>query len=218
MVSPVLSLADAAADADRVVNCTGVGARELVGDPAVHPVWGQQVVVRNRASRSISSSWAPLPRSPRICHTVIVCCSAGYRWSTSGAGHRRARSRPGSCTVAPNSNPRWPGWRSGTRSSGYDPDGTPSAWMSRTIKARGSCTATDIPVAGSPCPGDVPSKPRNWRFRTDSVPSGSRGHSWEASITESISCAMETSACVIPPWECEMQEKVSLRHLMSMSG
>ncbi len=56
MVSPVLSLADAAADADRVVNCTGVGARELVGDPAVHPVWGQQVVVRNRASRSISSS------------------------------------------------------------------------------------------------------------------------------------------------------------------
>ncbi|MER7010978.1 FAD-dependent oxidoreductase [Saccharopolyspora sp. NPDC000359] len=46
-LSPVQTLADAAAEASTVVNCTGVGARELVGDPGVHPVRGQGVVVRN---------------------------------------------------------------------------------------------------------------------------------------------------------------------------
>ncbi|MER5389283.1 FAD-dependent oxidoreductase [Saccharopolyspora sp. NPDC002686] len=46
-LSPVPTLADAAAEASTVVNCTGVGARELVGDPGVHPVRGQHVVVRN---------------------------------------------------------------------------------------------------------------------------------------------------------------------------
>ncbi len=37
----------AAVDAPVVVNCTGLGARELVPDPAVHPVRGQLVVVEN---------------------------------------------------------------------------------------------------------------------------------------------------------------------------
>ncbi|SFS54234.1 FAD-dependent oxidoreductase [Saccharopolyspora flava] len=46
-LSPVQSLADAAAESDVVVNCTGVGAHELVGDPGVHPLLGQHVVVRN---------------------------------------------------------------------------------------------------------------------------------------------------------------------------
>ncbi|MDI2032563.1 FAD-dependent oxidoreductase [Saccharopolyspora sp. TS4A08] len=46
-LSPVQSLADAAAESDVVVNCTGVGAHELVGDPGVHPLFGQHVVVRN---------------------------------------------------------------------------------------------------------------------------------------------------------------------------
>ncbi|MZE70253.1 FAD-dependent oxidoreductase [Streptomyces sp. SID5789] len=42
---PVASLAEA--DAPVVVNCTGLGARELVPDPAVRPVRGQLVVVEN---------------------------------------------------------------------------------------------------------------------------------------------------------------------------
>lgn len=46
-LSPVPTLAEAVEEARTVVNCTGVGARELVGDPSVRPVRGQQAVVRN---------------------------------------------------------------------------------------------------------------------------------------------------------------------------
>ncbi|MEU5847878.1 FAD-dependent oxidoreductase [Saccharopolyspora shandongensis] len=46
-LSPVPTLAEAVAESATVVNCTGIGARELVGDPGVHPVRGQHVVVRN---------------------------------------------------------------------------------------------------------------------------------------------------------------------------
>ncbi len=44
-VEPVSSLASL--DAPVVVNCTGIGARDLVPDPSVVPVRGQVVVVRN---------------------------------------------------------------------------------------------------------------------------------------------------------------------------
>lgn len=44
---PVTSLAEAAGEAATVVNCSGLGARELVPDPQVHPVQGQLVVVEN---------------------------------------------------------------------------------------------------------------------------------------------------------------------------
>jgi D-amino-acid oxidase len=43
----VRSLADVAAEAALIANCTGVGARELVPDDAVHAVRGQHVVVAN---------------------------------------------------------------------------------------------------------------------------------------------------------------------------
>ncbi|MFG3249413.1 FAD-dependent oxidoreductase [Streptomyces sp. NPDC048187] len=42
----------AEADAPVVVNCTGLGARELVPDPAVRPVRGQLVVVENPGIRN----------------------------------------------------------------------------------------------------------------------------------------------------------------------
>lgn len=44
---PVASLDQALAAAPLVVNCSGIGARELVPDPAVRPVRGQVVVVEN---------------------------------------------------------------------------------------------------------------------------------------------------------------------------
>lgn len=43
----VESLAEAAREAPLVANCTGVGARALVGDQELHPVRGQHVVVAN---------------------------------------------------------------------------------------------------------------------------------------------------------------------------
>jgi D-amino-acid oxidase len=46
-VAPVTSLADVPGGSPVVVNCTGIGARDLVPDPAVYPVRGQVVVVEN---------------------------------------------------------------------------------------------------------------------------------------------------------------------------
>ena len=40
-------LDDVLGEADVVVNCTGIGARDLVGDPALTPVKGQLVAMRN---------------------------------------------------------------------------------------------------------------------------------------------------------------------------
>src|SRR6266542_443727 len=44
---PVTSLAEAAAAAPVVVNCSGVAANDLAGDPGVRPVRGQHVIVEN---------------------------------------------------------------------------------------------------------------------------------------------------------------------------
>jgi D-amino-acid oxidase len=44
---PVRSLTEAASEAPVVVNCAGLGARDLVGDPTLRPVRGQHVVVEN---------------------------------------------------------------------------------------------------------------------------------------------------------------------------
>ncbi len=46
-ISPVASLSDTSLAAPVIVNCTGIGARDLVPDPAVVPVRGQVVVVTN---------------------------------------------------------------------------------------------------------------------------------------------------------------------------
>jgi D-amino-acid oxidase len=48
----VTDLAEAGAAAPVVVNCTGLGARELVPDPAVRPVRGQLVIVENPGVRN----------------------------------------------------------------------------------------------------------------------------------------------------------------------
>jgi D-amino-acid oxidase len=49
----VESLAEAAGAAPIVVNCTGLGARELVGDRTVRPLFGQHVVLSNPGLRQL---------------------------------------------------------------------------------------------------------------------------------------------------------------------
>ncbi len=46
-IHPVRSLAEAADAAPIVVNCAGLGARELAGDDSVRPLFGQHVVLAN---------------------------------------------------------------------------------------------------------------------------------------------------------------------------
>jgi len=46
-IRPVESLTEAAEVAPIVVNCTGLGARELVGDDTLQPMFGQHVVLSN---------------------------------------------------------------------------------------------------------------------------------------------------------------------------
>ncbi|MFF4761440.1 FAD-dependent oxidoreductase [Streptomyces sp. NPDC001292] len=53
-----------AVDAAVVVNCTGLGARELVPDPAVRPVRGQLVVVENPGIATWLTSVDPVSQSP----------------------------------------------------------------------------------------------------------------------------------------------------------
>ena len=47
VIRPVRSLRELAGEVAVVVNCSGLGARELVGDPALRPIRGQHVVVEN---------------------------------------------------------------------------------------------------------------------------------------------------------------------------
>ncbi|MFH8984065.1 FAD-dependent oxidoreductase [Streptomyces varsoviensis] len=69
-VRAVSSLADAGRAAPTIVNCTGLGARDLVPDPGVHPVQGQIVVVENpgiaewfvAADRAASDTMYVLPQ------------------------------------------------------------------------------------------------------------------------------------------------------------
>jgi D-amino-acid oxidase len=46
-ISPVGELADLAERAATIVNCTGIGARALVSDPALRPVRGEHVILEN---------------------------------------------------------------------------------------------------------------------------------------------------------------------------
>lgn len=85
VLSTVPSLAAAAAEAPIVVNCSGVGARELVGDPSVRPVRGQHVVVDNPGideffiEISTAGQWAGfLPHGDRL---VLGGVAVEHDWS-----------------------------------------------------------------------------------------------------------------------------------------
>lgn len=72
-IRTVNSLADAAEAAPVVVNCTGLGARELVGDRDVRPVFGQHVITTNPGldelfmELSVGSEWTSFaPHRDRV--------------------------------------------------------------------------------------------------------------------------------------------------------
>ncbi|SFD58806.1 D-amino-acid:oxygen oxidoreductase [Actinopolyspora alba] len=103
--SQVPSLSDAAGESRIVVNCTGVGARELVGDAGVLPVLGQHVVVENPGiaeyfvELSESGRWASyMPHGDRL---VLGGVAVPYAWDrvpdgevTAGILRRCAEIRP----------------------------------------------------------------------------------------------------------------------------
>jgi D-amino-acid oxidase len=86
-VHPVQSLAEAAEAAPIVVNCAGLGARALVGDDAVRPLFGQHVVLSNPGLRQLFLEIGSDPEW--ICyfpHPQRVVCggiSIPGRWDTT---------------------------------------------------------------------------------------------------------------------------------------
>jgi D-amino-acid oxidase len=82
----VTSLAALTRDADVVVNCSGLAARELAGDAAVHPVRGQIVLVRNPGlTMSVRDEGHPDGRAyvhPRSRDVVLGGTLDENEWST----------------------------------------------------------------------------------------------------------------------------------------
>ena len=83
-VRPLHALSDVAGAAPVVVNCSGVGARALVPDPAVRSVRGQHVVVENPGLEEFFME-EPAPRwagwFPHGDHVVLGGCADEDDWS-----------------------------------------------------------------------------------------------------------------------------------------
>jgi D-amino-acid oxidase len=84
---PVQSLAEAGAAAPIVVNCSGLGARALVGDETVRPLFGQHVILANPGLRQL---FLEINNGPEwVCyfpHPQRVVCggiSIPDRWDTT---------------------------------------------------------------------------------------------------------------------------------------
>ena len=80
----VRSLDEAAEQAPVVVNCSGLGARELAGDHDVHPVFGQHVVLSNPGLESVFIELTSEPESTLfVPHPGRVVCGGirvPHRW------------------------------------------------------------------------------------------------------------------------------------------
>jgi D-amino-acid oxidase len=86
-IRTVGSLAEAADAAPVVVNCAGLGARELAGDPAVRPVLGQCVAVTNPGLEEVFLELTAEPETTHYCpHPDRVLCGGitlPGRWDTA---------------------------------------------------------------------------------------------------------------------------------------
>lgn len=83
----VAALAEAAQAAPVIVNCSGLGARELAGDATVRPVFGQHVVVGNPGLTELVMELTPEPEWVSFFpHTDRVVCGGiriPDRWDTT---------------------------------------------------------------------------------------------------------------------------------------
>jgi D-amino-acid oxidase len=108
-VRPLRALSDVAGAAPVVVNCSGVGARELVPDPPCAPCAASTSSSRTRAWRS--SSWrSPRRAGPGGSPTATTSSSAAAPTRTTGASSPTSRWPTRSCAAAPRSSR---GWRTG---------------------------------------------------------------------------------------------------------
>lgn len=84
---PVASLAEVAGAASVLVNCAGLGARDLAGDPDLTPDFGQHVVLANPGLDTVFMDLTPGPNSTIfVPHPDRVVCggvSRPGRWDTT---------------------------------------------------------------------------------------------------------------------------------------
>lgn len=141
----VTSFDEAAAEAATVVNCTGLGARELVPDPGMRPVRGQLVLVENPGIEEWFTEADPASsETTYFFPSRAGWCSAVRQGPTTGARRpipvRRRRSwpgAPGSARRSPGRGSSGTGWacgRPGTPGCGSSPSHCPAAgaWCTTT--------------------------------------------------------------------------------------
>ncbi len=144
----------AEADAPVVVNCTGLGARDLVPDPAVRPVRGQLVVVENPGIDNWLVSADADSGETTYFRSRGGCCWAGRPRRTPGRPTRTRRSRRPSCDGARPCVPRSPGRRCSPTWWGCGRPGTRSGWSAGRCRTGGCwCTTTVTAARASPWPG-----------------------------------------------------------------
>ncbi|BCO38174.1 hypothetical protein MHEC_46070 [Mycobacterium heckeshornense] len=90
-IRPVESLTEAAEVAPIVVNCTGLGARELVGDDTLQPMFGQHVVLSNPG---LDQVFVEVTEAEEWTCFFSASPAGGLRWHP-GAGPLGPHTRPG---------------------------------------------------------------------------------------------------------------------------
>ncbi|EUA16245.1 FAD dependent oxidoreductase family protein [Mycobacterium xenopi 4042] len=161
----VRSLTEAAEAAPIVVNCTGLGARELVGDHTVQPLFGQHVVLSNPGLDQVfvevteAEEWTCYFPHPQrvVCGGIRV----PGRWDRTPF----RMSPNGFCSDAGRSSRVLPTrrWSRPSRACGLV--APRCGWRSSPWAGRAACTTMDTAATGSRCPGVVPAKPQGWCSR-----------------------------------------------------
>ena len=158
---PVQSLAEAAGEAPVVVNCAGVGARDLVPDPALRSVRGQHVVVENPGldeflmTEPVGPAWTSLfPHGERL---ILGSVAQEDNWNTAPRT-QDAEAILERCAAL---EARVRDVQILDHRSGCGRRATSSASTRRRSRQPGSCTTTAMAAPASACRGAA--RARSWR-------------------------------------------------------